>query len=394
MAKRSFKAPVAGATRRLALGLLCGGALLLGGAAASSAEDLHWYRGSTHVHDIYVHAPDGNTPLTAAKWYAAHGYDFIVQTEHELVIDPRQLVPPEKFLIIPGEEISQAIYDPSAPLAGRFPHVIALGLKTTIMPLQNEDLKDVSKLTARQIFAATAARISVADSYKRNFDLIRQQGAIAQVNHPNGQWTARPQDLMGLEGPYLLEVWNAAAFINNLGGVNDKGEITPSTEEMWDDLLTAGRVVWGVGSDDAHDYQHFDNPLATTPGKAWIVVRAAALEQDAILASIRKGDFYFSTGVSLKSVSFTGDTLALTLGPPPGFQDDNAPAQSFKIAFIGKGGRVLQVIAKASGGSASFTAGPDEPYVRAVITDSDGRRAWTQPVFLDDRRKLSPYRED
>jgi hypothetical protein len=56
--------------------------------------------------------------------------------------------------------------------------------------------------------------------------------------------------------------------------------------------------------------------------------------------------------------------------------------------------RVLQVIDKASGGSASFTAHPDDQYVRVDITDSDGRRAWTQPVFLDGRCKLSPYRKD
>jgi hypothetical protein len=392
MAKRSLKAATAGAARRRALGLACA-ALLLGGATATSAEDLHWYRGSTHVHDIYVHAPDGNTPLTAAKWYAAHGYDFIVQTEHEMVIDPRQWVPPDKFLLIPGEEISQAIYDPTAALGGRFPHVIALGLKTAIVPLQNEDLEDVSKLTPRQIFEATAARISVADSYKRNFDLIRQQGAIPQVNHPNGQWTTRPQDLMGLEGPYLLEVWNAAPFINNLGGVNDRGEATASTEEMWDDLLTAGRVVWGVGSDDAHDYVHFDNPLSTTPGKAWIVVRATALDRNAILASIRKGDFYFSTGVSLKVVTFAGKTLTVVAGPPPGFQEAASPLQSFTIAFIGRGGRRLGGVTRPTGGSASYTARQEDQYVRAVITDSDGRRAWTQPIFLDNRAKLSPYHE-
>ena len=48
--------------------------------------------------------------------------------------------------------------------------------------------------------------------------------------------------------------------------------------------------------------------------------------------------------------------------------------------FVGKGGRVL---AEVPGLEPRYAIRGDEGYVRASIVDSNGRRAWTQPVFLD-----------
>ena len=34
-----------------------------------------------------------------------------------------------------------------------------------------------------------------------------------------------------------------------------------------------------------------------------------------------------------------------------------------------------------------------EGYVRAVVTDSNGKKAWTQPVFLDRRAKVQSTKD-
>jgi hypothetical protein len=49
----------------------------------------------------------------------------------------------------------------------------------------------------------------------------------------------------------------------------------------------------------------------------------------------------------------------------------------FLTEFIGSGGRVL---AQVRGPSAAYAIKGNEGYVRARVTDSNGRRAWTQPV--------------
>ena len=52
----------------------------------------------------------------------------------------------------------------------------------------------------------------------------------------------------------------------------------------------------------------------------------------------------------------------------------------YRIRFIGSGGRTL----KENGTSeAYYEFQGDEGYVRAEIVDSDGAKAWVQPVFLE-----------
>ncbi|HEY0371959.1 MAG TPA: hypothetical protein VGD79_08150 [Thermoanaerobaculia bacterium] len=50
----------------------------------------------------------------------------------------------------------------------------------------------------------------------------------------------------------------------------------------------------------------------------------------------------------------------------------------YRIQFIGAKGRVLQ---ETNGPSATYKPHGDEVYVRAKVIDSNGRCAWTQPVF-------------
>ena len=45
---------------------------------------------------------------------------------------------------------------------------------------------------------------------------------------------------------------------------------------------------------------------------------------------------------------------------------------------VARGGKVL---AETFDNPASYRLKPGEPYVRAQVLDSNGRKAWTQPVF-------------
>jgi hypothetical protein len=358
-------------------------AAILATTTAALAEEQNRYRGNTHVHAIKT--PAAYPPDTPTKWYSTHGYDFIVQTEHEMVIDPTRIATPIGFLLIQGQEITQAVVDATNAIGVRHTHVNGLGTRTVIMPASRE-APHASQLPVDEMWRQTAAAMTVAESYRRNIGMIREQGGIPQVNHPNIHWSVRPADLLDIDGPYLLEISNSyPRGIHNLGGVSDGGQTVLSTEALWDLLLSAGKVVWGVASDDAHDYENFDKASAPTPGRGWVVVRANALTSDAILTGLASGQFYASTGVYLKDISFSGGVVSVQMGYPPEDAGYGAHQSRFKVVFIGNKGRVLE---ETTGTTAQYKVQGAEGYVRAVITDSDGRKAWTQPVFLDGRKAV------
>lgn len=118
--------------------------------------------------------------------------------------------------------------------------------------------------------------------------------------------------------------------------------------------------------------QDFD---ATRPGGGWVMVRASSLSQAAIMSAMRAGDFYASNGVRLADYRATRKDIHVVVAPPENARDD----RRYHTRFVGRGGRVL---ADVAGFDARYDIRGDEGYIRAVVTDSNGRRAWTQPVIV------------
>jgi hypothetical protein len=349
----------------LAMATALGSALAPAARSQSNvAAATRWYRGNTHTHTL---ASDGNAPaLDVARWYKTHGYDFVVITDHEVVtdVDPlnAQLAEPDKFLVLRGQEITQKVLDPSAQDGRRQAHVVAIGITNPILPLGEKGI---------------ATGTTMAAVYDRNVGAVRAAGGLAQINHPNFRWSVRQADLLNVPDSSLYEVWNGHPWVNNLGGRDEAGRVAPSAEALWDSLLTRGKVLLGVATDDAHEYQPaaFEDPLATHPGRAWIMVRAATLSASALMASIRSGDFYASTGVMLDDYQASRAKIQLRIAPPHRPED----VRRYHTRFIGRGGRVL---ADVYGRTATYEMKGNEGYVRATITDSNGLQAWTQPVFV------------
>lgn len=335
--------------------------------ASAGVADANWYKGQTHVHTLNS---DGNaTPDAVARWYREHGYDFLFITDHEYLTDVAPLNAllgaEERFLVLPGQEITQWTADPLR----RGPHVNGLFLGKRIWP-QGE-----RRCIGKGCGAVVAKDYPTAETYRRNLGAILAQGGIAQVNHPNGWWTTKPEDLFGIPDRSLLEIWNASGA-NNLGGTDDQGNARPSGEGFWDILLSRGQIVWGVGSDDSHDYRPEGAAEPGAPGRAWIVVRADRLTGPAIKAAILAGDFYASTGVSLADIAADGTALTLKI------EHKQASDARYTTRFVGKDGALLKQV---PGLAPSYAFQPGDVYVRAVVTDSDGFQAWTQPVFRDGR---------
>lgn len=300
-----------------------------------------WYKGNTHTHTL---ESDGDsTPEEVTRWYKDQGYHFLVLSDHNVLTPVGDLAArygePERFLLVPGEEVTDAFE--KKPL-----HVNGLNVTRLVEPRHGT---------------------SVVDTLQRNTDAIREVRGVPHVNHPNFGWAIAPEDLLALERYRLLEIFNGHPLVNNLGG-GDR----PGMEAVWDRLLTAGRRVYGIAVDDAHYFKRPWDPRAPRPGQGWVVVRAPRLDAAALLASLEAGDFYASTGIEFDD--YTADATAIGVRLRP------LGDTRYRSTLIGPGGRVL---ATADGPQARFDLRGRAGYVRLVVTDSNGARAWGQPQFLD-----------
>jgi len=276
-----------------------------------------WYKGNTHTHTTL--SDGAQEPAAVVNWYDSHGYDFLAITDHNSVT-PVDGLSTSSFLVISGSELSVARN-----------HVTALGI-------------------ASQLSTAT---LRSAITFQQQIDLASNNGAIPIINHP--YWS------------YIIATNNSLNLITSTTGaqhieIANMGVFAASDEAVWDAVLSTGRQMFGIASDDSHN-------VTKNSGKGWIMVKAASLTESNILATIRKGDFYSSTGIVLNDYVVNKAAKTITVNSQNGGT----------IEFIGKNGVILET---ANAKQATYQVKGNEMYVRARITNSQGQKGWTQPVFI------------
>jgi hypothetical protein len=305
---------------------------IVAGLLLFACAPLHavWLRGNLHTHTL---ESDGDSkPEEVVRWYAEHGYDFLVLTDHDKVTRVEDAA---GLVLIPGEEVTDRL--PKKPL-----HVNAIGIGEAVPPQHGTTTVEV---------------------LQRNIDAVRKAGALALINHPNFGWAFGAEELLKLEHANFLEIASGHPFVNAEG--------PPSAESMWDRMLTAGKPVYGVAVDDMHHLKRVWDQDVVLPGKAWVVVRAETRDAKSILGALERGDFYASTGVELVDIVATAKSIEVQV------REKNLA--HYRIQFIGKEGRVLQ---ESVGATATYAIRGTEGYVRAKVIDSNGKAAWTQPVWV------------
>lgn len=320
-------------------------AAMAGGTLTAQAR---WYRGNTHTHTVNS---DGDTsPIAVARWYKERGYNFLVISDHDQLtpVDGLNAVhaAPGKFLVLSGVEVTDRH-------EGQPVHLIGIGVREAVLPQGGASKTDVLNAGARAIRAA---------------------GGLPHINHPNFVWSLTAEHLAAAKEAQHFELWNGHPGVHNRGGGGAQ-----STEEMWDTVLSSGRVLYGVASDDAHHFKAPPDAALAAPGRAWIMVRAAELTREALLEAIARGDFYASTGVEL--VSYAADANGIRIELPEG---DRRNPTRYRTFFIGKNGTVLK---QDDSLTPSYQFTGSELYVRACIEASNGAFAWAQPVFLKEAGK-------
>lgn len=287
-----------------------------------------FFRGNLHCHST---KSDGDmSPERVCHFYREAGHDFICLSDHfleqyDFPVTDTAPFRSEGFTTLLGSEIHTGKTE-----AGEIWHLLAVGLP-----------KD---------FAATVPSETGPELAQRALDA----GAFVAVPHP--EWYGLTlDDVLSLpEGIHAIEVFNGICSTYGRGG----------GDHLLDTVLTAGRMAGAIAVDDAHRYQ-------ADALRGWVMVRAAALEPDALLAALKAGAYYGSTGVEIHHAERNGDFLMV----------ETSSAES--IALVGKGA-LSEVV---SGPDLRRAKLPLEKFAgtwcRLVVRDAAGARAWAHPFKVE-----------
>lgn len=282
--------------------------------ATPEGVPVDWYKGNLHATSNWSNGKD--LPRDLGAYYAGHGYRFLG------IADANTYTWVESYgsRRLTGVPMVDATYS--------FGDVLALSMD----------------------------HWSPADSLQSAIDWIAQDSGLPILTTATAA-TLTPDQLKGLRHVFGLEVYNGRLSMVS----PNQADIT----QQWDELLTAGRHVYAVATDDVRSLSGVGSPASQ--GRAWIAVLAPDPGLDSLLAAIGQGAFYASTGPKFTSFTLSGRTLCATADP------------GSSLRFVGRGAVLL-----GSGGvSACYTVEGREGYVRIEAWGGSGGRAWSQPFFLE-----------
>jgi len=374
----------------------------------SNSENQQWQKGNLHTHSFWS---DGNDfPEMIIQWYKNQGYQFIALSDHNTIAKQERwyqlskkdienkvlekyvnaygdwvetqtdsmgvnvrlktfdeyrskLEEPGRFLIIKSEEVTSS-YE-KKPI-----HINVTNIQEKIEPVKGS---------------------SVVEIMQKTLDLVHAQREklgipmFAHINHPNFGYGISTEDLKKLNGERFFELYNGHPAVNNAG--NDEYD---STEIMWDlvniHYLDQGKpLLYGIATDDSHHYHNFTADLSNT-GRGWVMVNSKKLETSSLIEAMEKGDFYASTGITMKKYVVTKNQIRVEVEPEQGVH--------YEILFLGykDGGEAVETLEIIKDTKGSYTFQDNDLFVRVKITSDalkesppntqETKQAWTQPILV------------
>lgn len=313
-----------------------------------------FYKGNLHTHSN--RSDGGLDPEEVCRRYREQGYDFLALTDHFVGIFNYPIVDTTPFRTNAFTTILGAEVHSGRMRNGELWHLVAIGLPADFEPPHAPKLwpspEDVEKAES----AATLARRAV------------EAGAFVAIAHP--QWSGLSlEDALEIDAAHAVEIYNHGCAIDS-----DRSDGTV----MLDMLLERGRRLTVCATDDAH-FRGAGSEAQDAFG-GWTMVKAGTLTPEALLESLRAGRHYASQGPEIVDLRFDGSKVSVL-----------APQTDAPIS------RVTVVGAASAANTAyheSFERTPDgviasvplgrvanSPWMRVVVIDASGKRAWTNPIW-------------
>ena len=450
-------------------------------ACASAVPDLsaapapRFYRGMIHAHTCWS---DGRAlPEQAVAAYRDGGYDFFAITDHNRacigtnrwievappkvgVWPPTTLEPsvfeayraafpdgewrttadgktevrmhpfsevaarfnePGRFLVMPGCEVTTAVYDETDGLR-RDIHMNIVGL--------DEEIPRAAKSYVIEWVHDSTITKTLRETKDEYDALVAARGnppSVFFVNHPHWQYyDVLPQDIIDHPDIRFFEVCNTGG---EWAAVDPLPKDGLSNDRLWDVVnatrcLHGEQLLYGLGTEDTHYYPGSGTSHSFFIGDGWIGVRAEALTPASLFSAMERGDFYAASGFDLEDVRFDAESGTLSVAVPaksgvaytvkfittkrgvsvkpvrivdipasPPRLERHVPVYSPEIGAVAK----EISFGKGEAVRASYTLAPDDLYVRARVESDEPavypnperhlhplvKMAWTQPYRRD-----------
>ncbi len=295
-----------------------------------------WLRCALHAHTARSDGELG--PRDLAAHYARAGYDVLAITDHWRITSDDSV---DGITVLPGVELNCIL--PGA----RDGHVLGYGVSASddelhALAKEHADLADVASW-------------------------IGGHGGIPYLAHP--YWTGvtpgtleLPDDVVG------IEIFNAGCELEVGRGLS---------AVHWDELLEAGRLCPALATDDSH-HPGYDSDLA------WTWVKARDRSQDLVLAALRDGEFYGSTGPRIESLSVEDGSVDVRCSPCRSVvlvsgRSTGAAVHAGRLGYRHRG-TILECDARGLVTHARLDVPPSARHVRIELADDGGGRAWANPL--------------
>ncbi len=281
-----------------------------------------WYKANLHAHTT---TSDG--ALSAADRIAQYrraGYDVLALTDHNLTNDVEHLHS-KGMLVISGAE-----YHPKCRGSVDAYHLVALGVPHGF-------------------------RLRGAGSANAYIKQVNAVGGLVILAHASwcGFQFPAVRNLRGLAG---VEVYNTVCDIAARG----------SSESEWVYMLDHDLALPAVAVDDTHSADGDD----LFGGVTWLKMSKPTSEN--VLKAIRTGCCYASSGPRIHDFRVAGGKVLLRCGPARSIHIAGPMPGRGRGRFARDGKRITRFAIDV----------PDWRYVRGVVVDEKGRRAWTNPIVL------------
>lgn len=265
------------------------------------------------------------TPEEVAAVYRAAGYDAIALTDHWKHGEPQVL---DGLPILSGAEYNIGAND---TLHGVY-HVLCL--------LADREPTVEKEMSAQQII-----------------DAIHSAGGLAVLAHP--AWSLNtPEMIMGLNGVDATEIYNT---------VSEKGHSRRADSSLIVDMLATRGILFPLlASDDSHYYDEGNLDDAVT---SFIMAECDSTDAGTIKKAILERRFYASAGPEIH-LTRNGDEFTVHCSPVS------------EIVFMTDAAWAPRVTVGEEITTATYTVRPGETFVRAYVTDKDGKRAWTNILSI------------
>lgn len=294
-----------------------------------------FWRGNLHTHST---RSDGVLdPAEVCRRYKAEGYDFIALTDHFIGLYDYPITDTTGFRDANFTTILGAELHSGAMENGELWHILAVGLPADFA---YADVPDFYATSDQESGPALAAR-------------ARAAGAFVAVAHP--EWSGlTTADARSIEAAHAIEVYNHGCAT---------GCDRPHGFYTLDQLLTEGRKLMLCATDDAHfsEPDHFGG---------WVMVKAEENTPEALLAALKAGHHYSSTGPDLWGIEWHDDAVII----------DSSAVRS--VVVQGQGSAAVAVHGQSMTRTrVKLDRFQDSKWLRVTVTDAAGQRAWSNPYW-------------